>query len=194
MSLKSMSFTPPSIKIPTKIKAGAVACAGIIEIIGTNIIDSKNKSAVVRLVSPVLPPSAIPADDSTTVVTVLVPTKAPAAVEIASLIRAFFKLITSPFSSTRPDCFAAASKVPSESNIFTSEKLRTSIVTVKIDVHIFSPAKSPAKSKLKNETSKKSLTCAPKFKLKFEIWVSPIGIPKRVEAKIEIKIAPLTFL
>ena len=68
MSLKSMSFTPPSIKIPTKIKAGAVACAGIIEIIGTNIIDSKNKSAVVRLVSPVLPPSAIPADDSTTVV------------------------------------------------------------------------------------------------------------------------------
>mgnify|MGYP007077693247 CR=1 FL=1 len=43
--------------------------------------------------------------------------------------RSFIR-ITSPFSSIIPDCFAAPSKVPIESNIFTNEKLITSIITV----------------------------------------------------------------
>ena len=54
------------------------------------MIEARNITAVTKLVIPVLPPAAIPALDSTTVVTVDVPTIAPAAVEIASDINASF--------------------------------------------------------------------------------------------------------
>ena len=112
ISEKSISLTLESINTPTKIKAGDVAALGIIVTIGANIIDAKNIKAVVRAVSPVRPPAAIPELDSTRVVTVDVPTNAPVAVDMASDNKASYILITSPNSSTRPDSFAAASNVP----------------------------------------------------------------------------------
>ena len=66
------------------IRAGAVANPGIAKKIGENIKDNKNKIAVDRAVSPVLPPSATPAALSTKVVTVDVPNTAPTEVAMAS--------------------------------------------------------------------------------------------------------------
>ena len=71
----------------------------------TKMIEAKNNNAVTKLVIPVLPPAAIPALDSTTVVTVEVPTIAPAAVEIASDINASFIWMISPSLSIMPDFF-----------------------------------------------------------------------------------------
>ncbi len=50
---------------PTTIKAGAVAAAGTIPTSGNSNIDNKKHTAVETAVSPVRPPSAIPAADST---------------------------------------------------------------------------------------------------------------------------------
>ena len=111
---------------------------------------------VTKLVIPVLPPAAIPALDSTTVVTVEVPTIAPAAVEIASDINASFIWMISPSLSIMPDCFAAPINVPMESNMLTSEKLITSINTVKNVSTGFFPENIPPKSIFIKDTSKKS--------------------------------------
>ena len=125
----------------------------------------RNMTAVTRLVSPVLPPSAIPALDSTTVVTVDVPTIAPASVETASDINACFIRITSPFLSIIPDCLAAPRSVPIESNILT-----------------------------RKETSAKSLNFTPRFISRFDSCVIPRGMPMRVAATIPSRIDPFTLL
>ena len=54
-----------NIKKPTTISAGAVAKLGIAMKIGAKNIESKKRTAVVKDVRPVLPPSAAPAADST---------------------------------------------------------------------------------------------------------------------------------
>ena len=78
----------------SKLLSGTVLGADVVTTgdvtIGANMIEARNITAVTKLVIPVLPPAAIPALDSTTVVTVDVPTIAPAAVEIASDINASF--------------------------------------------------------------------------------------------------------
>ena len=194
MSPKSTSLILPSIRIPTKIRAGAVAAAGMMLTTGTKIIAARNMTAVTRLVSPVLPPAAIPALDSTTVVTVEVPTIAPAAVDIASDISACFMLMTSPFSSIMPDCLAAPRRVPMESNILTREKLITSMVTVNKVSMKFPPANNPAKSIFIKDTSAKSLNFTPMFISRLEMWVMPRGIPIRVAATMPSRMEPFTFL
>lgn len=73
-----------NIKNPTIISAGAVANEGIAVKIGASNIEIKNNAAVVIEVRPVLPPAATPADDSTNVVVVEVPSTAPAVVAIES--------------------------------------------------------------------------------------------------------------
>ena len=55
---------------------------------GANKVANKNKTPVVNAVRPVLPPTATPAEDSTKVVVVDVPSTAPADVAIASERRA----------------------------------------------------------------------------------------------------------
>ena len=64
------------INTPTYIKAAEAASIGMNANKGSKNIDNKNNIAIVKLVRPVLPPSAIPAPDSTNVLTVEVPTKA----------------------------------------------------------------------------------------------------------------------
>ena len=68
-----------------------------------------------------------------------------------------------------PDCLAAPRSVPMESNIFTSEKLMTSMVTVKMVSTILDPENNPAKSIFINDTSAKSLNFIPMFISRFEI-------------------------
>lgn len=65
-SLVSFMFVMlPNIRKPTIINAGAVANDGIAVNMGAKSIDTRNKTAVVSAVRPVLPPDATPADDST---------------------------------------------------------------------------------------------------------------------------------
>lgn len=77
-----------NIRKPTIISAGAVANEGMAIKMGARNIDSRNSTAVVRAVRPVLPPAATPAEDSTKVVVVDVPSTAPADVATASAISA----------------------------------------------------------------------------------------------------------
>ena len=88
------------IKTPTKISAGAVAAAGIIEAIGERNKHKAKQIEVTKLVSPVLPPAATPDAHSTKVVTVDVPQIAPDTVAIESQAIDLSMSIGSPFSSS----------------------------------------------------------------------------------------------
>lgn len=83
-SVKSILVTCCIIKNPTITRAGAVAKDGIVRKIGDkNSAPTKKRPDTIE-VSPVLPPSAIPEEDSTKVVIVDVPRQAPTVVPSAS--------------------------------------------------------------------------------------------------------------
>lgn len=71
-------------KKPTTMRAGAVANEGMVRKRGEKKRDSKNSAPVTMAVRPVLPPSAMPAEDSTKVVMVEVPNMAPMVVPTES--------------------------------------------------------------------------------------------------------------
>lgn len=79
---------PSNIRKPTTIKAGAVAKAGIAVNSGEKKAASPNSTPVVTAVSPVRPPWATPAEDSTKAEVVDVPIIAPQVVAMASVRRA----------------------------------------------------------------------------------------------------------
>ena len=89
MLSQGMLITGFIIKAPTMIKAGAVAAAGTIPIMGRKNRESRKQAEVTRLARPVLPPTATPDADSTKVVTVEVPKTAPATVPMESARSAF---------------------------------------------------------------------------------------------------------
>ena len=122
-------------KRPTVIRAGVVAKEGIAEIIGENTSDTKKRTATVRLVRPVFPPSATPEADSTNVVTVDVPKTAPAVVATASAIRAPLILGSFPSLSTNPAFVDTPISVPSVSK--RSTKRNENTTTAKSRENIF---------------------------------------------------------
>ena len=77
-SLKSTSTIAEIIKNPTKTNAGAVANPGMAQKIGEKKIEIRNKNPVTTEAKPVLAPAATPAELSTKVVVVEVPSMAPA--------------------------------------------------------------------------------------------------------------------
>ena len=91
-----------SIRTPTKMSAGEVAQEGTMEASGVRTRQRAKQIAVTRLVRPVLPPAATPAEDSTNVVQVDVPRIAPETVAIESHIIHLSTLIGSLFSSSIP--------------------------------------------------------------------------------------------
>ena len=118
-----------NIRNPTKIRAGAVANEGIAVKIGAKRTETRNRRPVTRAVSPVRPPTATPAEDSTNVVTVEVPRTAPDVVPIASARRAGFILGSLPFSSSILALALTPISVPSVSNMSTKRKEK--IITMK---------------------------------------------------------------
>lgn len=64
-SLQSTSRKDETIITPTMMRAGAVAAAGTMPTTGKRRADKRKATAVDTAVKPVLPPSAIPAADST---------------------------------------------------------------------------------------------------------------------------------
>ena len=106
------------------ISAGAVAKEGIARNSGAKKSESRKKNPVVIAVRPVRPPSAIPDEDSTKVVTVEVPRQAPAVVPIASASRAPRILGRRPCSSSIFALEAQPIRVPSVSNRSTNKKAK----------------------------------------------------------------------
>ena len=144
------------IKIPTTIKAGAVAADGTIPIIGAINSDSINNTATVTDVNPVLPPCPIPAALSTYVVVLLVPKSAPIDVAVASANNALsnfdeklFSLSNSfsSLSSNIPAFLPVPKNVPIVSKV--SDKENANIVINTKDI-LDGSLNNPAKSNLKN--------------------------------------------
>lgn len=120
-SLQSISLTPPIIRMPTKMSEAAVAQLGMSAAMGARNIAMKNIAAVKTEERPVLPPSAMPAEDSTKVVTVEVPQTAPKHVAAASANMALFMLGTLPSLSSRLPAEHAPYRVPRVSNMSTMQ-------------------------------------------------------------------------
>lgn len=110
---------------PTTTRAGAVAKEGMARKMGERKRDRPKRAAEKRPVRPVRPPSAIPAALSAKVVTVEVPSTAPAAVPTASERRAHFSRGSLPFSSSRSDWAAMPMMPPRVSKRSTKRKAKT---------------------------------------------------------------------
>lgn len=82
---------------PTTTKTPAVAAEGMAEIRGERNIETKKQSATVTEVRPVRPPAAMPAEDSTYVVTLEVPNRPPTDVAMESANNALSILELNPW-------------------------------------------------------------------------------------------------
>ena len=108
----------------TKISVHPVAHGGIDAKIGAKKMDIKKQTPVVTAVSPVFPPSAIPAADSINAVTGDDPKSEPIEMLIASVQYASVDRGKSPVdSSTTPENRAIAYSVPVQSRISTYKKV-----------------------------------------------------------------------
>ena len=95
-SVKSIPVTDFIIRYPTKIRAGAVAAAGMIANTSLKTSARRKKIEVTREERPVRPPASTPEELSTNEVTVDVPRHAPVTVPTASQRMAHFALTMFP--------------------------------------------------------------------------------------------------
>ena len=120
------------IRNPTTTRAGAVAKDGIARKTGErNRAIRKSPPATIE-VSPVLPPSAMPDEDSTNVVMVEVPRTAPTVVPTASANRAPLICGSFPSLSSMSALDAQPIRVPRVSNMSTNRN--ANITTTKFSV------------------------------------------------------------
>ena len=120
--LDHLIFDKPSImKLPTMIKIGAVIADRLemAEMNGEKNIVQRNSKATTTAVSPLLPPAATPAVDSTYAVEGLVPNAAPTVVASESPRNALRARGNWPFFKS-PACSETATIVPVVSKIVTS--------------------------------------------------------------------------
>ena len=130
-----------NIRKPTMISAGAVAKEGIAVKTGAKNIESRKSTAVVSAVSPVLPPAATPAEDSTKVVVVDVPRTAPAEVATASDIKAGLIAGSFPSLSSISAFVLTPIIVPRVSKRSTKRKANTTTIKFTIPVELKSTLK-----------------------------------------------------
>ena len=135
---QSISLKDDTIKIPTIIKAGAVAWAGTKLITGDKKAAKTKQMAVTTEVKPVRPPAPIPADDSTKVVVLEVPKIAPKIVPTESPNKARSILELKPELDSRarssssekiPERRPVPIKVPTVSKTSDKEKAKIVIKT-----------------------------------------------------------------
>ncbi len=179
-----MSMIGSIINIPTVISAGAVAAAGTSVNIGAMNSASKNITAVVNDVKPVLPPSATPADDSTNVVTVEVPSIDPTTVPIESAKKALLTLGSLPSLSSIFDFDATPASVPTVSNISTNKNVNTAI-----NICVENTCEKSNLNAIGSTDGGSENILNPSG-----IVVIPIGMPMIVVIIIPNNNAPLTFL
>ena len=104
----------------------------MIAAIGEINIQARKIRPVTRDVRPVLPPASTPDADSTNVVIVLVPVRAPHTVPQASDNNASFMFGILPFSSNMFARLAVPTRVPIVSNISIMQNVNTRVTTVNI--------------------------------------------------------------
>jgi len=63
-AFQSTELMPPSMRAPTRMRAGAVAKSGMAPTMGAMKMASRKSRPVVMAVTPVRPPAATPAEDS----------------------------------------------------------------------------------------------------------------------------------
>ena len=97
---------------------------------GAMNMHSRNKMPATRAVRPVRPPASTPEADSTKVVTVEVPVRAPVMVPTASEIRACFIWGMVPFSSSILAREAVPTRVPMVSNMSMMQKVMMRVMRV----------------------------------------------------------------
>ena len=142
--------------------AAAVAADGMSCAMGERNIATKKQIATTMETSPVLPPSPIPAEDSTNVVTVEVPQIAPTQVATASAIMALLMLGTSPFSSSRLPLAQAPYSVPSVSNISTMQNAREVVIKRRTSDATLPPSEFKNAEKLKPSVNTLPTAIVPK--------------------------------
>ena len=160
-----------NINTPTNTSAPVVAAEGMSKNKGERKSARRKKKAVEKAVIPVRPPSAIPAELSTKVVTVDVPNAAPTLVAMASAIMAPLMFFTLPASSIISVFAAAPINVPMV--------LKMSMKTSTKIVRIMSPLNTLLKSICKKVGA---MLCGILMGVKSApILVTPKGIPMRVQ-------------
>src|SRR5574344_420572 len=162
------------------IKAGEVAAEGIAKKRGEKNAAMMKQTAMEKEVRPERPPSLTPAADSTYVVVVEAPTHAPAVVAMASAKRALFTPGILPSSLIMPALPITPIRVPMVSNRSMKRKVITTISISRLRILCHSNCMQIG------ETSG-GMPMIP-FK-----WVSPIGMPISVVAKMPMSRAPFTL-
>ena len=125
MSSSGMSLIGESMNRPTMTRAGQTAEPGMAVNRGAKNMARAKHTATEKAVRPERPPCATPDALSTYVVTVLVPSKAPATVPTASAMKAWLSLFGLPFSSTMLALVVTPTRVPIVSNMSTNRKVKT---------------------------------------------------------------------
>ncbi|MPN13628.1 hypothetical protein SDC9_160950 [bioreactor metagenome] len=177
------------------IRAGAVASEGTRPTNGAKNKANMNNAAVTTEVSPVLPPSNTPAALSTYVVTVDVPSIAPAEVATASANKALLTLGSLPSLSIMFAFEAVPTKVPIVSNISTNEKESITVKMLVIAVARVAPSpifNKPAKSifiKVWDMLGGADTRLKPSG-----MATTPVKMPTKVVARIPKSIEPFIFL
>ena len=130
---------------------------------------------------PVLPPAATPEELSTKLVTVDVPSAAPATVPIASARRACFTFGMFPSLSVNPASVVTPTNVPIVSKISTKRNVKNTVKNFKV--------RTCEKSNFQNKgASGRETALKPSG-----IFVTPKGIPTIVVRMIPIRMAPGTL-
>ena len=163
-------------------RAGAVAADGMERKRGAKKRERRKKPAVTIAVTPVLPPSTTPVEDSTKVVTVDVPSIAPTVVPTASAKRASLQLGIVPSLLIISALPAHPISVPTVSNIST--KRNVNITMIKSGIF----ASTSEKLNFKNVGARDGGREATPPNC-----VTPNGIPMIVVTRIPIRIPPLMF-
>ena len=153
---------------------------------GARTMASRNRMPVVMEVRPVRPPSSMPVEDSTKVVTVEVPISAPVQVAMASAMRARSPPGKFPFSSSIPALPAVPSRVPT-----VSKQSQMAKVMIAVRKGTMPPAeRAPEKSSLK-ATSPKAWPIPATVRVSgMVVW--PMKMPMMVVAMMPMKMAPFT--
>ena len=164
------------------IKAGAVTCVVNKPNRGLNIIDIKKKIATKTAVKPVLPPTAIPALDSTKAPTGEVPKTEPTIIAVESDARA---LPTRGIllSFIKPACWAKPIKVPAVSKKVTKRKVSTTTHICRVLISLTWKIAWPNDGAILGATET----------ILVGKGICPVTTPKIAARIIPIKIAPGTF-
>ena len=201
-SFHSISLNDDVIMTPTMTRAGAVAAYGTALINDAKKADRAKQIATTTDVRPVRPPAPIPDADSTKVVVLDVPNRAPILVAVASANRALSRrdlkpdevsIIFSSSSEKIPLLRPVPIKVPIVSNVSVIENEKIVMSTRGSLLMSVNRLAIPPSLKIAKKVVGKAATASENDVVSW-IDVTPKGIPMIVVTTIAIRMPPLIFL